>query len=112
MSDYCEKCDKECTNHGTMELLVKQHDERIGTVEGTIDEMGRDIAKMEGRLNSFIWVLGLVFSTLVALSFYGSLQVGKFKDVWTTQTINTNKTLESIKADMDYVKRDISRLEK
>lgn len=104
-------CDRECRDHGKTTLLVEQHDERVGIVEGTIDLMGRDIAKMEGRLNSFIWVLGLVFGTILVLAFYGSLQMAQFKDIYMDDTIKGNKTLAEMTSSINSLNKDMQRLE-
>lgn len=103
-------CDRECKDHGKTTLLVQQHNERIGTVEGTIDLMGRDIAKMEGRLNSFIWVLGLVFGTILILAFYGSLQMAQFKDIYMDDTIKGNKVLSEMKSSVKSLNKDINSM--
>lgn len=106
-SGTCDDCDRECKEHGEMILLVSQHDERISNIETTATDTSNDIAKMEGRVTTFIWILGLVFGIICMLAFYGSLQIAAFKDVYTKDSIASNKALANIEANMQHVKRDI-----
>lgn len=41
-----------------------------------------DISNLEGRLNTFIWIIGVSFFLLCSIAFYGNVQSDRFKDLY------------------------------
>jgi len=108
----CDGCDMECKDHGTMGLLVEQHDSRITDMEQVSADISNDVAKIEGRINTFIWAVGLGLFVLVSVASYGAVQLNEFKDVYLKDSIILNKTLSEIQSDMKHMKSDMTRMER
>lgn len=121
MSDNtCDTCDKKCEDHGTNTLLMKQYGDRLDNAENSIDIMNADNSNTEGRLNMFIWAIGIVFMLIASMSFYGVLQLSNFKEVYmenqrndqhiisvlTTSVELTNNNVSHMKDDMKTLKKD------
>lgn len=115
----CDTCDKKCEDHSKNNLLISQHANRISDVEKNIDLINYDSSNTEGRLNMFIWAVGLVFMLIVSVAFYGVLQLNDFKSIYTEDNKSsieviselsanikiTNSNMSNIKDDVDELKR-------
>ena len=114
-----DSCDKQCRDHGKNTLLLKQHGDRLDNAESTIDIMSSDNSNTEGRLNMFIWAIGIVFMLIASMSFYGVLQLNNFKDVYS----NDNRASQTMISDLatsimvstnnvKHIKEDVEALKK
>lgn len=91
-SNNCEQCEE----HKTTVMLVEQHRERISQVEDLTIDISKDISNLEGRVNMFINIMGVIFFLLCSMAFYGVIQIDKFKDLYMSNTIEINKTMEDL----------------
>lgn len=103
-------CTKKCADHGEMSTLVSQHETKINDIEGMSIEISNDINNLEGRVNLFIWIMGLVFMLLVSTAFYGVIQINKFRDVYMEDTITKMKAASDLERTVDRSATKISHL--
>lgn len=96
MTDSCDGCDKTCADHGKNSLLIQQHQERLAIQDEVSREIGNDISNIEGRVNTFIWIIGIVFMLLVTLAAYGSVQISQFKDVYMGDAIANKEAIAKL----------------
>ena len=100
MTEPCvgNECDKVCSEHKTTDLLLKQHSERLHGVEKMTIDISNDISNLEGRVNTFIWIIGVAFFLLCSIAFYGAIQIDRFKTMYMEDTIAMNKALFKLTA--------------
>ena len=106
----CKICDKECKEHGKNNLLLKQHSERISHAENTIDIMNADNSNTEGRLNMFIWAIGIVFMLIVSMSFYGVIQLTDFKTVYTDDNKESHHTMSLLATSIEVTNNNVNHI--
>lgn len=107
-----DDCDRVCSDHKTMDLLIEQHGERISSVEDMSIDISNDISNLEGRVNMFIWVIGLVFMVLCSIAFYGTVQINNFKDIYLEDTVAMNKAISELKTTVDISAERIKDVKK
>ena len=93
-------CDKKCENHSTQMLLTTQHAERITNLEGMVIENSNDNNNIEGRVNAFIYMIGIAFFLMVSLSYFGFNKINSYKEIDTTQAKEYNKVLSELTAEV------------
>lgn len=111
MSDTsCSICDKECKDHGKNNLLLKQHSERITNAESTIDIMNTDNSNTEGRLNTFMWGIGIIFMLIVSMSFYGVIQLSDFKTIYTDDNKETHQVISQLATYIEVTNNNVNHI--
>ena len=112
MTEPCEddNCDKQCGDHKSTVMLLEQHSERIGAVENMAVDVSVDISNLEGRVNTFIWIIGGAFFLLCSMAFYGVVQIDRFKDMYLDTTVAIHKVITEIKSAVEVTSNSVDDL--
>ena len=101
LSDLAHEGCENCIDHQSITLLIKQHDKRMGEVEDLAEGTARNSSNIEGRINTFTWVIGLVFFLFCSMAFYGVVQIDKFKTIYMEGAIETSEALNSLASEVE-----------
>ncbi len=110
--------DKFCSEHGSIKLLVEQHEKRIDDLETMTLDISTDVGNIEGRVTTFIWVIGLTFFLLCSVAFYGVIQINVFKDVYIKDSFEQKQSISKLSTSVELtnykmatISKDIDKIE-
>lgn len=92
----CDGCNKQCDFHAKHDLLLEQHGQSITRMEENQVDLREDLSNIEGRVMMFTWIIGISFVILCSIAYYGTLQIGRFKDRYTAESIEYHKALNEL----------------
>ncbi len=102
--------DKFCNEHSGIKLLVAQHAKRIDDLETMALDVSTDVGNIEGRVSTFIWVIGLTFFLLCSVAFYGVVSLNKFKEVYIEDAVSHKDNVSKLSAAIELSNYKMSRL--
>lgn len=87
-----------CENHKTHKLLLDQHELKIGTTESMVDDVSNTLSSLNGKLNIFTWVIGILFTVMCVVSSYGVIQLSHFKDSYRIEVSKYYNDINDLKS--------------
>ncbi len=80
MTEKCKDCLMECADHPTQKLLVSQLLDRTSQLEGMVIENSNDNNNMEGRLSTFMYIMGFTFFFVASMAYIGMKKIDAYEE--------------------------------
>lgn len=75
-----QDCDRICVNHSGCVANIATNTVNITNLEDATNNLIKDVARMQGRMNILITVASILLTTLISVSTFSAFQIMQFKN--------------------------------